>query len=366
MRETQSADKILTIIFFGLVLFGLIMIYSAGVALSKYNFDTDSHYFMHQLLYGLLPGLVLWIIAQKIDYHIYEKFAFPLFLIAIGLLVLVFVPGVGQTYKGSARWIDVGPFNIQPTEIAKLALILYLAAWLSKREQKIKSFSEGFIPFVAVLTVMAVLIAKQPDIGTLGMITIIAVVIFFLARGKISHILLLVFSGILFLYIVVINDPVRMKRIKAYLNPEADTQGISYQVNQAKIAIGSGGLWGVGLGKGLQKFLYLPEPVGDSIFAIICEELGMAGGVTVILLFFLIAFRGYRITKRAPDYFGKLIAGGITSWFFFQAFINIGAISGLIPLTGIPLPFISYGSSALIVSLIGAGILLNVSKHADE
>ncbi|MBU2025836.1 putative lipid II flippase FtsW [Patescibacteria group bacterium] len=348
---------------FALVIFGLIMIFSAGVALSLNNYGKPYYYFFHQLLYGILPGLFLWVVFQNINYRKLERWSFLAFIITIVLLILVLIPGIGSAYKGASRWIQMGPINFQPTEFAKLTIILYLAAWLSRKQEKLKQFSEGFLPFVAVLALMGILVIQQPDVGTLGIITIIAIVIFFLAQGKLSHLFLLGLGGLVFFYTMIKIAPYRMARLTVFLDPATDPQGIGYQINQALIAIGSGGIWGIGLGHGRQKFLYLPEPVGDSIYAIICEELGLIGGVILLLLFLVVGWRGFIIAKNAPDLFGRLVAGGITAWIVFQAFINIAAITALIPLTGIPLPFVSYGSSALIVSLIATGILLNISKY---
>ncbi len=361
MKDHQ-ADKPLMITIFTLVVFGLVMVFSAGIALSLNNFGEPYRYFYHQLFYGIIPGLVFWIISQNIDYKKWEKWAIPLFILTIVLLFLVFIPGIGQMHKGAARWIILGPINFQPTELAKLTIILYLAAWLTKREDKIRNFMEGFLPFLSILALMAFLIFNQPDVGTLGMISIISITIYFLASGKIVHLFSLLISGLVALFFMIKLAPYRMARLTVFLNPETDPQGIGYQINQALIAIGSGGFWGIGLGHGRQKFLYLPEPMGDSIYAIICEELGLLGGVLVVFLFVILGWRGFLIAKRAPDLFGKLVAGGITAWLTFQAFINIAAITSLIPLTGIPLPFVSYGGSALIISLVASGILLNISK----
>lgn len=358
----KPADRPLMIAVFSLVVFGLVMIFSAGVVLSFHDFGTPYYYFLHQLFYGIIPGVVVWVIIQQIDYHKWDKWAFPLFLVTIIMLILVFIPPIGQTYKGASRWINLG-VHFQPTEIAKLTVILYLSAWLSRRKDKVRDLMEGFMPFVAVLVLLSVLIAMQPDIGTLGVIVITSVIIFFLASGRISHLLMLMVAGIAALFMLVKVAPYRAARLLVFLNPEADPQGIGYQINQALITIGSGGLWGIGLGHGRQKFLYLPEPIGDSIYAIIGEELGFLGAVALLALFLIVSYRGFLIAQKAPDLFGKLVAGGITGWLVFQALINIAAITGLIPLTGIPLPFVSYGSSALIVSLIGTGILLNISKH---
>jgi cell division protein FtsW len=363
--EKKPADKILLIAIFSLVIFGLIMIFSASVVLSLDNFGVPYYYFYHQLFYGIIPGLILWGIIQHIDYRRWEKFAPIIFLIALLLLFAVLIPGIGQTQKGAARWIYIGSFNFQPAEIAKLALALYLAAWLASKGEKIKSFSEGFVPFVAIVGMLAFLIINQPDIGTLGVISLMALTIFFLARCRLSHFFLLIVSGISFLFIMIKIAPYRLARLTVFLNPGADPQGIGYQINQALLAIGSGGLWGAGLGHSKQKFLYLPEPIGDSIYAIIAEELGLLGSVFLLALFLTVGIRGMLIAKRTPDLFGKLLAGGITAWIVFQALINMAAITSLIPLTGVPLPFISYGSTALVVVLSASGILLNISKKTD-
>ena len=362
----KPADRPLMITTFALVVFGLVMIFSAGVALSLNEFGEPYYYFYHQLFYGIIPGLIVWVVAQNIHYSKWERWSFIFFGITLILLVMVFIPGIGQAHKGAARWIYLGPINFQPTELAKLSIILYLAAWLSKRREKVQSFTEGFIPFVAVLVVLGILIIQQPDIGTLGMIVIIATAVFFLAHGRISHLMLLGASGIMFLWMLIKIAPYRMARLTVFLDPSTDPQGIGYQINQALIAIGSGGILGTGLGHGRQKFLYLPEPIGDSIYAIICEELGLIGGLAILILFLIIGWRGIKIAKGAPDFFSRLVAGGITVWLVFQAFINIAAITSLIPLTGIPLPFVSYGSSALIVSLLASGILLNISKYRED
>lgn len=246
----------------------------------------------------------------------------------------------------------------------KLSLILYLAAWLESRGERIKDFFEGLAPFVMIISLISFLLIKQPDMGTLGVIILIAISMFFVSGSKISHILAMGAAGLGLLFVLIKTESYRMSRFLVFLHPEFDPQGVGYQINQALLAIGSGGLFGVGLGHSIQKFNYLPEPVGDSIFAIIGEELGFVGAIVLIIFFVILAMRGLKIAKNAPDTFSRLVAAGIVSWIFFQAFINIAAISGVVPLTGIPLPFISYGGTSIIFLMIGAGILLNISKHA--
>jgi cell division protein FtsW len=278
---------------------------------------------------------------------------------------LIFVGNIGTEVYGARRWIQLGPLSFQPSEMAKLAMVLYLAAWLeSKGGRKIKDFFEGFLPFIGVMCFVGFLLIKQPDIGTLGVLFLTSISIYFASGAKVSHLLSLVIAGMAGLIALVKFEPYRLSRFLVFLNSSHDPKGVGYQINQALIAIGSGGIFGVGLGHSRQKFNYLPEPVGDSIFAIIGEELGMIGAGILIALFIMLALRGFKIAKAAPDNFGKLVAVGVTSWVIFQAFINIAAITGMIPLTGIPLPFISYGGTSLVFLMAGVGILLNISKQA--
>jgi len=357
-------DRIFLFILFALLGIGLIMVASAGVVYGRVRFD-DAYYFLKQQLFGLGVGLVLLYVFQKIHYRVWERFVLPIFILALILLVLVFIPGIGTTVYGAARWIELGPISFQPGEVMKFAIILYLAAWLSKKGQaKTSDFFEGLVPFLALLSIVGFLIIKQPDTGTLGVIFFISLAIFFASGANIMHILSLMLGGLFFLFILIKMAPYRMQRFLVFMNPDHDPMGFGYQMSQALLAIGSGGLFGVGLGQSRQKFNYLPEPVTDSIFAIIGEELGLFGTTVIVALFLALAWRGVIIALRAPDEFGRLLAVGIISWVVFQAFINISAITGLIPLTGIPLPFISFGGTSLAVLLAAMGILLNISKHS--
>lgn len=366
MPKSQQIDKTLLLIIGALILFGLIMIASAGVAYSRSRFGDSYFFFKHQLFYGVIPGLVVLYIIQKIDYHFWKKISFPLFIVSIICLILVFLPEAGTKIYGASRWLQLGPFSFQPSEMLKLSMILYLAAWLENRAEIIRDFYEGLLPFLAIVTTVSFLLIKQPDIGTLGVIIIIAMSIYFLSGAKLSHLLSMGALGAAALYLIIKFESYRMNRFLVFLHPELDPRGIGYQINQALLTIGSGGLLGVGLGHSLQKFNYLPEPVGDSIFAIIGEELGLIGAAVLVLLFVFFAWRGLRIAKAAPDRFSHLVASGIVCWIVFQAFINIAAICGLIPLTGIPLPFISYGGTSIIFLMAGGGILLNISKYVNN
>lgn len=364
-RKNENIDKALLLTVLTLMIFGLVMIASAGIIYSETRFGDSYYFFKHQFFFGFLPGIVALYFFQKIDYHYWRKLAVPLFLITLIFLVLVFIPGVGTKVYGASRWIQLGELSFQPSEMAKIATILYLAAWLESRGRKrIRDFFEGAAPLLGILGILGFLIIKQPDAGTLGLIILVAGAVYFASGAKISHIVSLILAGIAGLWVLVKMAPYRLNRFLVFLNPEIDPQGIGYQINQALLAIGSGGVFGIGLGHSRQKFNYLPEPVGDSIFAIIGEELGMMGAGAVVLLFIFLAVRGFKIAKNSSDDFGKLVAVGITSWIVFQAFINIAAITSIIPLTGIPLPFISYGGTSLIFLLAGTGILLNISKQA--
>jgi cell division protein FtsW len=359
----HKPDYVLIVTVFALVIVGLIMLSSASAVLSYEKFGNNYYYFIHQLIYGALFGFFAFLITSRIDYHYWKKFAAFLLILTLVLLVMVFIPGLGFKHGGAHRWILIGGWTFQPAELAKLTFLLYLATWFDKRQKGVKDWHSGFLPFITILAIIGLLIVLQPNIGTMSIIMLSAITVYFVAGANISHLALLGLGGFgLFLLLVKIA-PYRMARLTVFLNPELDPQGIGYQINQALLAIGSGGLFGRGLGKSIQKYNYLPEAYGDSIFAIIAEELGFIRVLILIALFLILAIKGFLIAKRAPDLFGKLVATGVTSWISFQAFINIAAMVNLVPLTGIPLPFISYGGSALLFSLTAIGILTNISKQ---
>ena len=361
--KPKSVDRVFLSLVLILVFIGLIAISSAGISISQNKFGDPYYYFKHQLFYGVLPGLVAMFITSKINYKLWKKIAVPIFGLAIILLVAVLLSSHGLELKGAKRWINLGPISFQPIEIVKLAVIIYLASWLTGKRKVIKDFSESLIPFSILLGIIGLLIIAQPDVGSFGAVAFIALAMFFLAGASLKHIVGLITLGIAGLGILIKLEPYRMNRLLAFLHPEADVQGIGWQVKQAAIAVGQGGIFGVGLGHSHQKFGYLPEVVGDSIFAIIAEEVGMIGAGIVVVLFILLAFRGFRLAQKAPDRFSSFVVAGISLWIIFQAMINIMAIIGLMPLTGIPLPFISYGSTSLISLLAGVGIVLNISKY---
>lgn len=350
-----------------LLLFGLIMLSSASSVVGLTQFG-DTYYFVkRQLLFGLLPGLVLGYLAFRIDYHKYERFAVAFFAGSLVLLVLVFVPHIGQSYGTFAhRWIRLGPVNFQPSEIAKLAFVLFLATWLARRGSRLSDLRQGFVPFLILVGLIMGLIVLEPDLGTASVIALVACLLFFLAGGRMRYLGALIGVGLLALVILIYFEPYRLQRITIFLHPELDPKGIGYQINQAFLAIGSGGLWGRGFGHSRAKFQYLPEVTGDSIFAIIGEEMGFIVSVGLIGLVGYIFLRGLRVARNASDDFGRYLAAGITIWFTGQAMVNISAMIGLLPLTGIPFPFVSYGGTALAIALVGIGVMANISAFGKE
>lgn len=363
-NNAGPSDRWLKLAVFALIGIGLLGIASAGVSYGNIRFG-DPYYFFKEQLLGLAVGIVLLLVAERIPYHFWQRFVVPFFIVALILLILVFIPGFGTTVYGAARWVDLGIFSFQPSEIMKIAIIFYLAAWLSRRGSRTaEDFYEGFIPFLVVLSLVGFLIIKQPDTGTLGLIFCIALSIFFASGASLRHIAGLIALAFAGLFILIKIAPYRMQRFLVFLNPEHDPLGAGYQMTQALLAIGTGGWFGVGLGHSRQKFNYLPEPVTDSIFAVLAEETGLFGGAVIVGLFLFFLWRGIRVARRAPDKFGELLAVGIVAWVVCQAFINIGAISGLIPLTGITLPFISFGGTSLAVLMGAVGVLLNISRHS--
>lgn len=364
ITKQASPDTLFVVLFAIVAIFGLVMLSSASTAIAFQRFGDSLYYVKHQILNGFLPGLFVCAAFALIDYHYWKKYAFHLFILAIILLTLVFIPGLGVAFGGAKSWIGIGGITFQPSEFAKLAFILYLAAWLEKRDRKtIKDFSAGFVPFLMSLGIIMFLIFLQPDVGTMGVIVLISLMVYFVAGADVKHLLGLGTVGIGLLAVLIAIAPYRLNRFTAFVHPELDPQGIGYHINQALLAIGSGGMFGLGFGHSRQKHLYLPEVIGDSIFAVIAEELGFVWVVLFLCLLLAMIFRGFIIARNAPDLFGKYLGAGIISWIGFQSFINIAAMVGLMPITGLPLPFISYGSSSLLVLFAAVGMLMNISRQ---
>lgn len=363
-QHTDTAQNILAMLAIGLTLFGLLMIASAGAIYSETRFGSQWFFVIRQAI-GAGLGFAVLLVVRQIDYHVWQRLAVPAMMVATALLIILLVPGVSTEVYGAKRWLEVGPVSFQPSELMKIALIFYLAAlFAGKTRAALRDVYEGLVPFLAVVGGVSFLIVSQPDVGTLGVMIIVAGVMFFVAGARLTHLAALALGGVVALGALIKAAPYRMERFMTFLDPSRDPQGAGYQVIQGLIAVGSGSVWGRGFGHSLQKFNYLPEPVGDSIFAVIAEELGFVGTTLLLLAFATFAYYGYRTALRAPDMFGRLVATGITTWIVVQAFFNIAATVALMPLTGIPLPFISYGSTALVITLSAVGVLLNIAARS--
>ena len=342
---------------------GLIVLASASVVSATRQFGSASYYWLHQLMYGIVPGIVVMLILWRIDYRKWRPLALPLLFVALGLMVLVFVPSVGLRLKGATSWLDVFGISFQPAEVLKLALVLYLAAWLGENRDRVKHVTLGLVPFILIIGFIAVLLLLQPDLGTLGLVLLIAGGVYIVAGAPLKQALAVIAIAAVLVVGVAALSPLRWKRITTLLNPAADTRGSGWQLNQSLISIGAGGMLGVGYGQSTQKFGFLPEPFGDSVFAVLVEELGFVGGAVTIGLFMLLALMMLRVAQRAPDAFGGLFVAGMLIWIMVQTAVNITAVTGLAPLTGVPLPFVSYGGTSMVSLLAGLGIVLNVAKH---
>ena len=338
------------------------LLISASVPLSQENFGESYYYFRHQLIFGFGAGLVLFFITRKIPLVVWRKLALPLFLFSILLLVLVFVPSLGFGAGGAKRWLSLGSFSFQPAEFAKLALIIYLAAWFDKHREKLGQTS-SFVSWLVIVGGVAALMAFEPDIGTTALIAGVGFIMYFAAGAKLKSLALIILLAVFGFGALVAISPERIGRVTSFLNPASDTQGESYQLNQALIAIGSGGFLGKGLGRSIQKYQYLPESISDSVFAIIGEQFGFVFSSVFILLFVLLLLSGFSLARSTHSRFGTLVIVGVVSWFGLQTIINVAGITGLIPFTGIPLPFISYGGTALALELAAVGIVSSASRN---
>lgn len=347
-----------------LIVAGLLVLSSASSIVGFERFGDSYHFIKRQVLFGLIPGLLAFFFFLKFDYRRLQLLAAPILLGALALLVIVLIPGIGLKVGIAQRWIRIGPVGIQPSEFAKLALTIFLAAWFARPERSMADVKKTIFPFAVVVGVVLGLIILQPDIGTALVLSIIGGGVYVLAGAKAKHVATL---GALFVaatLILVLIKPHAAERITTFLHPDTDPLGAGYQISQAYLAIGSGGWVGQGFGHSRAKFKYLPEAYGDSIFAIIGEELGFILSSIFIGLYALFFGRGMVVARHVPDRFGQLLAGGIALWLTGQALLNISAMVGLVPLTGIPLPFVSYGGSALAVALGGVGILANISTRS--
>lgn len=344
---------------------GFLIFLSASLGLLSRDSVQFGSIAFRQIFFGLIPGLALLFWASRIHFTYWRKMSFWILLFAIILNITILIPWlhIGFSHGGATRWMHIGSFTFQVSEVLKVALVLYFAAWLSSVKERVATFKEGFLPLLVLLGIAGVLLHLQPDHDTLVTITVSLTAMYLVAGGRWRWVASLVIAGALGLGALYMTSPYIASRINTYLNPSENGQSSSYQIQQSLIAVGSGGLTGRGFGQSIQKFNYLPEPVGDSIFAVAAEEFGLIGGMAVVGLFLFFLLRSYVVAARSSNLFGSLVVIGIATFMIAQAFINIGSMIGILPIAGIPLPFVSQGGTALLFALAQAGILLNVSRY---
>lgn len=360
--KKEQSDFLLTFCILSLVCIGVIMVFSASIYTSSIKYNDQYHLFKKQLQFAGI-GLLAMTVISKIDYRLYKKYSKHLIIISIALLILVLI--VGEDYNNARRWFSIGGMSLQPSEIAKYGVIIFSAASLSDMKERVRSFTRGFLPSILLIIVVSGLIFVEPNLSTAIVVAIIVIGMFFVAGGNLGYIM---GSGgalvVAVIYAMVFSDW-RKGRLDAFLNPDANSTGFGWQANQSLLALGSGGIFGQGLGNGKQKMFYLPEPQNDFIFAHIGEELGLLGTLLILCLFLLLIWRGIRIALYAPDTFSSLLAFGIIFMIGIQVLINVCVVTQIIPVTGMPLPFISAGGSSLVFLMSGMGILLNISKKTS-
>ncbi len=361
MRHVRISLVMATFI---LLAIGVVMIYSSSSIYAWERLGSSAYFLKRHLIY-LTLGLFGALLCMSIDYRILRRFTKPLLLISFTLLVLVLLPGISREIAGAKRWFRIFGFSFQPSELAKLAVLIYMADYLSRKEDCIRDFYKGFMPVMIVLGALALLILLQPDLGTALSIVVIVLVMLFVAGVRLAHLAAVILLAVPAFYILILSAPYRRARITAFLNPWADPLGSGFQIIQSQVALATGGIFGVGLGKSLQKLFYLPAAHTDFIFSIISEELGFIGAFTVIILFMIFILQSARIAKNAVDAFGYYLSLGIIAMIGFEVVVNIGVSLGNLPTKGLPLPFISYGGSSLIFDMLSAGLLLNISRTRE-
>ncbi|HET8569452.1 MAG TPA: putative lipid II flippase FtsW [Candidatus Limnocylindria bacterium] len=365
LPRTTHYDVPLAAAVMALLALGLLMVYSASGIRALDALDEPRYFFVQQSVWAAL-GVVAMIAAARVDYHRYRKVALPLLVLAVALLAVVLVPGVGTSVGGASRWLRLTPFaGIQPAELAKLALIVYLAFWCARRRAEI-GHASFTLPFLLITGAVVGLIVAEPDLGTAVVLVAIAMSVYFVAGARIREFAAIALLALVAVATLAVVQPYRLQRVLTFLDPWEDPRGAGFQTIQSLYGLALGGAFGEGLGAGKEKFGFLPAAYTDSIFAVLGNELGLVGTLGVIVLFLALALRGTRIALRAPDPEGALLATGITAWLAFQAWLNMAVVASLVPMTGITLPFISYGGSSLCVGLIAVGILLSVGRQGAQ
>lgn len=364
MAKKHNIDIGLLITVLFLLVSGIVMVFSASYVSAYYNYN-DSYYFLKKQLIWAVLGLFAMVFLSNYDYHKLSKIALPLLVLTGVLLLMVFVPGIGVEKKGAYRWLGMGNLSFQPSELAKLAIIIFLASSLSKKKNILQYFFKGLLPYLLIIGVLAGLIIIEPHLSSTIIVVLVGAILLFVAGAKISHFIGLSLVGIAGMVGAILAAPYRLTRVKTFMDPWKDPTDKGYQITQSLMAIGSGGLFGLGLGMSRQKQLYIPEPHNDFVFSIISEELGFLGATVVLLLFLMFIWKGIKIAVHAPDLMGSLLATGITSLVAIQVIINIAVVTSSMPVTGQPLPFFSAGGTSLVFLLAGIGILLNVSRYSN-
>lgn len=361
-RKEKQVDKFFLTIVIMLMVLGIGMFISASLGILPKSEKTFYSVLISQLILGLGFGGVGMYVTYKINYTFWRKYSFFIFLGAILLTAAVFIPNVGITRQGAERWIGVGPISFQPAELLKFAFVIYFAAWLSWAKSRVQNFRYGILPLSIMLSIIALILLRQPDTKSFILISITGLFMLFVSGVKIRYLFGMAAIAVVLLGTLVFFKPYLQARINTFLHPSSDAQGSSYQIQQSLIALGSGGILGRGFGQSIQKFSYLPEPQGDSIFAVLGEELGLVGTVGAIILYLLFSLRGLKIANNSPDLFGRLLVSGIVILITAQTFMHIASVTGVFPLTGVPLPFMSHGGTSLMIALMAVGIILQVSK----
>ncbi|MCF7860075.1 putative lipid II flippase FtsW [Patescibacteria group bacterium] len=365
-EQAHAPDRLFLLAVGALSIIGLVMLSSASAVVSYSKFANTYHYFVHQLI-AVAIGAGFFYIFSKQDYRVWRRYALWALIASILLLVLVFIPGLRAEHGSARSWIIIFGQSFQPSELVKLSFLIYLATWLEAKKDKLKEASSGIIPLLGSLVIISGLMLAQPDFGTLSIIWFASLAAFFVAGGKLSHIIMVILAVILAAGLTFYtNSSYQSDRFRCYQSPSYDSQNECYQISQSLIAVGSGGWMGRGLGQSRQKFMYLPEVWGDSIFPIVAEEIGFIFSSFFILLYGLLFYRGIKIARAAPDIYGSALAVGIIAWLAIQTFLNIGGMINVIPMTGVPLPFVSAGGSSIIATLMAMGILVNISKHGQH
>lgn len=347
-----------------LLITGLLAVYTSSYAVGFHDYG-DPNFFIKRQLISAVVGLCALVFFMQLDYNRLRTWSIWMLLASLIGLLLVLTP-VGVEANGARRWLDFGPMTVQPSEFAKLSVIVYISAWLSSRGSQINKFSLGFVPFVLLVAVIGALVVSEPDMGTTVIIVLVACTLFFLAGAPLTHLALLLGSGTGLSYLLITTRDYQLERFSAFLEPGADPQGSGYQIIQLLVALGSGGPFGLGWAESRQKQLYLPSSQTDGVFAVLGEELGFIGLMAILAIFVFFVYRGLHVTLKTRDKFAALLSMGIVSWIAFQTLINIAGITRTLPLTGVPLPFLSYGGSALVTVMAGIGILLSVSKYSSD